>query len=83
MALRSKEFVGKAEGIKSHELSVKSLIESLKGTLSKLGSQKSSIENRISYLYAELAAAENDLVEEIASAMAAHTARRNAAEEGE
>ena len=64
MALRSKEFVGKAEGIKSHELSVKSLIESLKGTLSKLGSQKSSIENRISYLYAELAAAENDTDED-------------------
>jgi len=64
VALRSKEFVGKAEGIKSHELSVKSLIESLKGTLSKLGTQKSSIENRISYLYAELAAAENDTDED-------------------
>lgn len=64
MALRSKEFVGKAEGIKSHELSVKSLIESLKGTLSKLGNQKSSIESRISYLYAELAAAENDTDED-------------------
>ena len=64
MALRSKEFVGKAEGIKSHELSVKSLIESLKGTLSKLGTQKSSIENKISYLYAELAAAENDTDED-------------------
>lgn len=64
MALRSKEFVGKAEGIKSHELSVKSLIGSLKGTLSKLGSQKQSIENRISYLYAELAAAENDTDED-------------------
>lgn len=64
LALRSKEFVGKAEGIKSHELSVKSVIESLKGTLSKLGNQKSSIENRISYLYAELAAAENDTDED-------------------
>lgn len=64
MALRSKEFVGKAEGIKSHELSVKSLMESLKGTLSKLGNQKSSIESRISSLYAELAAAENDTDED-------------------
>lgn len=64
VALRSREFVGKAEGIKSHELSVKSLMESLKGTLSKLGTQKSSIENRISYLYAELAAAENDTDED-------------------
>ena len=64
VALRSKEFVGKAEGIKSHELSVKSLMESLKGTLSKLGNQKSSIESRISSLYAELAAAENDTDED-------------------
>lgn len=64
VALRSKEFVGKAEGIKSHELSVQSLIESLKGTLSKLGNQKSSIESRISALYAELAAAENDTDED-------------------
>lgn len=64
VALRSKEFVGKAEGIKSHELSVKSLIESLKGTLSKLGNQKRSIESRISSLYAELAAAENDTDED-------------------
>ena len=64
VALRSKEFVGKAESIKSHELSVKSLMESLKGTLSKLGNQKSSIESRISSLYAELAAAENDTDED-------------------
>lgn len=60
MAMRSKEFVGKAEGIKSHELSVKSLIESIKGTLSSLTGKKNSLERELSSLYAELAAAEND-----------------------
>lgn len=57
MAMRSKEFVGKAEGIKSHELSVKSLIESIKGTLSGLNGKKKSLERERSSLYAELAAA--------------------------
>lgn len=60
MAMRSKEFVGKAEGIKSHELSVKSLIESIKGTLSSLTGRKNSLERELSSLYVELAAAEND-----------------------
>lgn len=64
MALRSKEFVGKAENIKSRELSVKSLIESLKGSLLKLGDQQSSIERRLSFLYSELAAAKNIVNEE-------------------
>lgn len=60
MTMRSKEFIGKAEGIKSHELSVKSLIESIKGTLSSLTGKKNSLERELSSLYAELAAAEND-----------------------
>lgn len=62
--MRSKEFVGKAEGIKSHELSVKSLLENLKSTLSNLISRKNSLERRISSLYSELAAAESDTDED-------------------
>ena len=42
MAMRSVEFVGKAEGIKSHELSVKSLSEKLRGILSRLNGKKRS-----------------------------------------
>lgn len=60
MAMRSKEFIGKAEKIKSHELSVKSLIESIKGTLSNLNGKKNFLERERSSLYAELVAAEND-----------------------
>lgn len=59
MAMRSVEFVGKAEGIKLHELSVKSLIEKLSNTLSKLEVEKSSLKDKLLLLYSELAAAKN------------------------
>lgn len=62
--MRSVEFVGKAESIKSHELSVKSLIERLSATLSSLKGQKSSLMSERSSLYSELAAAENDTDED-------------------
>ena len=64
MAMRSVEFVGKAEGIKSHELSVKSLMEKLSGILSSLKGQKKSLQSELSLLYAELAAAESDTDED-------------------
>ena len=64
MAMRSVEFVGKAEGIKSHELSVKSLMEKLSGTLSSLKGQKRSLQSELSSLYAELSAAESDTDED-------------------
>lgn len=64
MAMRSVEFVGKAEGIKSHELSVKSLMEKLGGILSSLKGQKKSLQSELSLLYAELAAAESDTDED-------------------
>lgn len=64
MSMRSIEFVGKAEGIKSHELSVKSLMEKLSGMLSSLKGQKRSLQSELSSLYAELAAAESDTDED-------------------
>lgn len=64
MVMRSKEFVGRAEGIKSHEFSIKSLIENIQGTLSRLNRKKDSLESSLSSLYAELAAAENDYDDE-------------------
>lgn len=64
MAIRSKEFVGIAEGIKSHELSTKGRIESLRGTISELSGAKRSLENQISYLEAALAAAYEDTDED-------------------
>lgn len=64
MAIRSKEFVGIAEGIKSHELSTKGKIESLRGTISELSGVKRSIDSQISYLEAALAAAYEDTDED-------------------
>lgn len=64
MAIRSKEFVGIAEGIKSHELSTKGKIESLRGTISELSGAKRSLDNQISYLVAALAAAYEDTDED-------------------
>lgn len=64
MAIRSKEFVGIAEGIKSHELSTKGRIESLRGTISELSGAKRSLESQISYLEAALAAAYEDTDED-------------------
>ncbi len=64
MAIRSKEFVGIAEGIKSHELSTKGRIESLRGTISELSGAKRSLDSQISYLEAALAAAYEDTDED-------------------
>lgn len=64
MAIRSKEFVGIAEGIKGHELSTKGRIENLKGTILELSNQKNALNNQISYLEAALAAAYEDTDED-------------------
>lgn len=64
MAIQSKEFVGIAEGIKSHELSTKGRIESLRGTISELAGAKRSLDSQISYLEAALAAAYEDTDED-------------------
>ena len=64
MAIRSKEFVGIAEDIKSHELSTKGRIENLRGTISELSGIKRSLDNQISYLEAALAAAYEDTDED-------------------
>lgn len=57
MAVRSRDFVGIAEGIRSHELSTKSQIENLKGRISELSGRRSSLNSTISYLEAAIAAA--------------------------
>ncbi|MEQ3155547.1 toxin glutamine deamidase domain-containing protein [Agathobacter rectalis] len=64
MAIRSRDFVGIAEGIKSHELSTKGKIEQLKGRISELSGRKSSINGTISYLEAAIAAAYEDTDED-------------------
>ena len=64
MAMRSVEFVGKAEAIKSHELSVKSLMEKLGSILSNLKAKRSTLQSEISSLYSELSAARCDVDEE-------------------
>lgn len=57
MAIRSRDFVGIAEGIKSHELSTKGKIEQLKEYISELSDRKRSLNETISYLEAAIAAA--------------------------
>lgn len=64
MAIRSRDFVGIAEGIKSHELSTKGKIEQLKGRISELSRRKSSLNGTISYLEAAIAAAYEDTDED-------------------
>lgn len=64
MAIRSRDFVGVAEGIKSHELSTKGKIEQLKGRISELSGRKSSLNGTISYLEAAIAAAYEDTDED-------------------
>lgn len=64
MAVRSKDFVGIAEGIRSHELSTKSQIENLKGHMSELSGRRSSLNSTISYLEAAIAAAYEDTDED-------------------
>lgn len=64
MAVRSRDFVGIAEGIRSHELSTKSLIENLKGRIFDLSGRKSSLNGTISYLEAAIAAAYEDTDED-------------------
>lgn len=57
LIMRSNEFVGIAEGIKSLELSTKDKIEKCKGKISELSETKQSLYNQISYLKANLEAA--------------------------
>lgn len=64
MAIRSRDFVGIAEGIKSHELSTKGKIEQLKGRISELSGSRSSLNGTISYLEAAIAAAYEDTDED-------------------
>ena len=64
MAIRSRDFVGIAEGIKSHELSTKGKIEQLTGRVSELSGRKSSLNGTISYLEAAIAAAYEDTDED-------------------
>ena len=64
MAVRSSDFVGIAEGIRSHELSTKSQIENLKGRMSELSGRRSSLNSTISYLEAAIAAAYEDTDED-------------------
>lgn len=64
MAVRSRDFVGIAEGIRNHELSTKSQIENLKGHMSELSGRRSSLNSIISYLEAAIAAAYEDTDED-------------------
>ncbi|MBT9653998.1 hypothetical protein GPK60_13395 [Ruminococcus sp. MCC718] len=64
MAVRSREFVGIAEGIRSHELSTKGLIENLNIEISELSDEVSSVSHEISHLEAEIAAAYEDTDED-------------------
>ncbi len=64
MTVRSRDFVGIAESIRSHELSTKSLIENLKGRIFELSNRKSSLNGIISYLEAAIAAAYEDTDED-------------------
>lgn len=64
MAVRSRDLVGIAEGIRSHELSTKSQIEKLKGHMSELSGRRSSLYGTILYLEAAIAAAYEDTDED-------------------
>ncbi len=64
MAVRSREYVGIAEGIKSHEISTKRRIENLNNTINELSSYKNSLEWEISSLEARIDAAESRTDEE-------------------
>lgn len=57
MAVKSREFVGIAEGIRSHELSTQAQIESLRRHRAELSGKKSSLESNVSTLEAAIAAA--------------------------
>lgn len=62
--MRSRDFIGIAEGIKSQELSTKGRIESLRSTIAELSSVRRSINIQISFLEASLAAAYEDTDED-------------------
>lgn len=64
MAVRSRDFVGIAEGIRSHELSTKGQIENLKNRMSELSGRRNSLDSTISYLEAAIAAAYEDTDED-------------------
>ncbi len=83
MAVRSRDFVGIAEGIRNHELSTKSQIENLKGRMSELSGRRSSLNSTISYLEAAIAAAYEDTDEDgypDYSLIASLKAQKNSAE---
>lgn len=56
MAVRSRDLVGIAEGIRNNELSTRGQIENLKGHISELSGRKNSLDSKISYLEATIAA---------------------------
>ncbi len=64
MAIRSRDFIGIAEGIKSHELSAMSRVERLQDSISELSRTKRSLERKISDLEAALEAAYEDTDED-------------------
>lgn len=64
MALRSKDFVGLAEKIKSDELSTKGKIESLENKKIELSNTKSNIFENIAYIDAQIMAAFEDTDED-------------------
>ncbi|MGN1457096.1 MAG: hypothetical protein ACI4XP_03970 [Acutalibacteraceae bacterium] len=64
MAIRSRDFVGKAEGIKSHEVSLKSKLEQLENQASMLRSRREMVLNNIASLEASLEAAYEDTDED-------------------
>ena len=61
MATGSLEFVGIAEGIRNHELSVKRKIEQLRGHLYELSKRNSSLQIDIAHLEAEIASARSQI----------------------
>jgi len=64
MAIKSRDLVGIAEGIRSHELSTKSQIENLERQISELSGRRTSLLSTISYLEAAIAAAYEDTDED-------------------
>ena len=59
MAIQPKEFIGIAEGIKNHELSMREKIEVLRGEIYELSRSKRTLDRHIARLEASLDAANN------------------------
>ena len=64
MTIRSREFVGIAEGIKRHELSVEDRLERLHGRELELQSRVDALSQESAYLKAAIAAALEDVDED-------------------